>query len=77
MTADQAAARQATAENMHTELLHELERAHVIIRNALQIMSTSQKMVWLSRNERDCVDGQDFTRAVERAVVIRLAGGTV
>lgn len=77
MTADQAAARQASVENTHTELLHELERAHVIIRNALQIMSTSQKMVWADRNERDHVDGEGVTRANERATVITRAGGTV
>lgn len=77
MTADQVAARQASLENTHTELLHELERAHVIIRNALLIMSSCQLMVWTERNARDGVAGQCLSRADERAAIIARAGGTV
>jgi len=77
MTADQAAARQASVENTHTELLHELERAHVIIRNALLLMSPCQLMVWAERNARSGVAGQCLSRADERAATIARAGGTV
>ena len=65
MTADQAAARQASVDNTHTELLHELERAHVIIRNALLIMSPCQLMVWTERNARDGVAGSLTPRPME------------
>lgn len=75
MTSDQAAVRQAVAANTQSELVRELQAAHLIIRNALSLMSTSQKMVWGERNARDLVDGEGITRAHEREAVIRRAGG--
>jgi hypothetical protein len=77
VTAYQAAARQAETENLHAELLHELERAHKIIRNALLLMSVSQVMVWTERNARDGLAGKCVTRADERAAAIQRAGGTI
>ncbi len=77
MTPAEAAARPAETENTHTELLHELERAHKIIRNALLLMSASQVMVWTERNARDGLQGKCVTRADERAAAIQRAGGTI
>lgn len=75
MTPDQAAIRQAIAANAQAELVRELQAAHLIIRNALSLMSTSQKMVWGERNARDLVDGEGITRAHEREAVIKRARG--
>lgn len=59
---------------MTTEcLIHELEAAHRIIRNALNLMTTEQKVAWWHMNERDGVDGEGITRANEREEVIALA----
>lgn len=75
MTPTQAAIRQAAADSSRAELLRELQAAHLIIRNALNLMSTSQKMVWGERNARDGVDGDGITRAFEReAVIARVTG---
>ena len=51
--------------------LKELKAAHQIIRNALSIMTTAQKMKWQKLNERDGVDGEGTTRANEREAVIK------
>lgn len=50
--------------------LKELKAAHQIIRNALSIMTTAQKVKWQELNERDGVDGEGATRANEREAVI-------
>lgn len=52
------------------ELLAELQAAHTIIRNALAVMTTAQKMRWGELNARDQVDGEGITRAHERMAVI-------
>lgn len=57
----------------NTALLQELEAAHQIIRNALNIMTPEQKTAWWHMNERDGVDGEGITRANERAEVIAKA----
>jgi len=57
------------------ELLTELQAAHQIIRNALAVMSTKQKLEWGRRNARDGVEGEGVTRANERAAVIARATG--
>jgi hypothetical protein len=57
------------------DLLSELRAAHQIIRNALQIMTTPQKMEWGRANARDGVEGEGTTRANERAAVIARATG--
>jgi len=43
---------------LNAELLSELEKAHVIIRNALKCMSPPQKSKWGDINERDYVDAK-------------------
>lgn len=57
----------------NTALLHELEAAHRIIRNALNLMTPEQKAAWGRMNARDGVDGEGVTRANERHLVIALA----
>lgn len=54
-------------------LLAELQAAHSIIRNALAVMTTEQKMTWGELNERDHVAGEGITRANERALAIASA----
>lgn len=76
MTPVQAAQRQAALTNDIAELLNELQYAHRIIQNGLQIMSTLQKSVWAERNAHDGVDGEGTTRFHERAAVIARAIGS-
>lgn len=66
-------AKEAAAKNVVTELAYELECAHKIIRNALNIMTDSQKKEWASLNAGECVDGEGMTRAHEREQAIKLA----
>lgn len=75
MTAEQAALRQAAADNSRAELLRELVAADLIIRNMLGLLSVSQKMVLAERNARAGVGGEGTTRYRERAAVIARAGG--
>lgn len=56
-----------------TELAYELKCAHKIIRNALNLMTDSQKQEWAAVNAWDCVDGEGITRANEREKAINLA----
>ena len=60
---------------INQELLDELRAAHRIIRNALQIMTTPQKMEWARANARAGVEGEGTTRANEREAVIARATG--
>lgn len=76
MTPDQASLRQAAATNCSADLLRELQHAHRIIQNGLQLMSVTQKDVWAERNARDGVDGEGTTRYHERAAVIARATGS-
>lgn len=57
----------------YTELLAELKAAHTIIRNALNIMVTEQKMAWGKANAHDDVDGEGVTRANEREAIFAKA----
>ena len=59
-----------------TELTYELECAHQIIKNALNIMTDSQKREWASMNSGHCVDGEGITRANEREKAIKLASAS-
>ncbi len=52
------------------DLLAELKAAHTIIRNALAVMTTEQKVRWGVLNDRDGVSGEGVTRANERLVLI-------
>lgn len=54
-------------------LLTELQAANQIIRNALNIMTTDQKIAWAVKNAQDGVDGEGETRANERDAVINKA----
>ncbi|HBD35944.1 hypothetical protein [Cupriavidus sp. UBA2534] len=76
MTPDQASLRQAVLANRNEELLRELQHAHRIIQNGLQIMSVTQTSVWGERNARDGVDGEGTTRYHERAAVLARATGS-
>lgn len=64
---------QLRAINVVTELTYELECAHQIIKNALNLMTDSQKQEWASMNAGHCVDGEGITRAHEREKAIKLA----
>lgn len=58
------------------ELLEELEKAHIIIRNALNIMTTKQQGRWEELNYRDDVkDGWAVTREGIRREAIAKAKG--
>jgi hypothetical protein len=57
------------------ELLRELRAAHLIIRNALAVMTVKQKAEWGRLNDLDDVVGEGITRANERAAVIAKAEG--
>lgn len=61
------------AVNVVTELTYELECAHQIIKNALNLMTDSQKQEWATMNAGHCVDGEGITRANEREKAIKLA----
>lgn len=76
MTPDQAAIRQAAQANSNTELLRELQLAHIIIGNASQLMTISQRLVWAERNARAEIKGQGPARDGERAAVIAKASGS-
>lgn len=75
MTPEQAAIRQAAVDSARAELLRELQLAHIIIGNASQLMSVSQRIVWAERNARAAITGQGPARNSEREAVIRRAGG--
>ena len=66
-----------TSTNMSRALLTELEMAHVIIRHAIKLMTTEQKVELGRLNDRAGVAGEGITRAIERAEIIDRAGGTV
>ena len=67
-----AAALRATAA---PDLLAELQHAHQIILNALNVMTPGQKLVWQELNEAKGCDGEGTTRANERMAVIAKAVG--
>lgn len=55
------------------ELLHELQAAHKIIKNAIAVMTDDQKWKWGELNDRDGVDAAGITRYGERAEVLAKA----
>lgn len=57
------------------KLLRELMAAHGIIRNALAVMSTEQKVRWGQLNAAAGVVGDGVTRANERSAVLARASG--
>ncbi|KVD66870.1 hypothetical protein WI87_29845 [Burkholderia ubonensis] len=60
----------ATLSKQRDELLHELQCAHQIIKNALNIMTTDQQVACGDMNARDGVDGEGVTRSHERGALI-------
>lgn len=48
----------------------EIRMAHLIIKNAFNLMTPAQKRKWASMNSQDGCDGEVFTRAIERSVVL-------
>ena len=75
MTTDQAAIRQALLDNSRAELLGELQLAHQIIRNALNLMTPEQTTDWALMNVASGNDSEGTTRFHEREAVIRRARG--
>lgn len=75
MTTDEAVKRKAAHDNLQQELLRELERAHLIIRNARNLMTVDQVFAWGEQNATAGIDGFGVTRANEREAVIQRAGG--
>lgn len=57
------------------DLLRELEAAHQIIRNALNLMTDAQKMKWAKANS-DLIES-GMTRFHERAAVIEAARAAI
>ncbi len=75
MTPTQAEIRQAVVDSACAELLRELQYAHQIILNALNLMTLDQKFEWGIANTRDGIDADGITRFHERAAVIAKADG--
>ena len=57
------------------DLLSELKNAHLIIRNALRVMTPEQKSEWGRLNAHAGVEGEGVTRANEREAAISKATG--
>ena len=74
MNNDQAAQRQAALANDHDKLLHELQIAQMIIGNAQQIMTVSQRLVWAARNT-SCASRLSTAPATTGAAIISEAIG--
>ena len=79
---DRAKEASALAENarlraVNVALLSELQAAHLIIRNALQLMTSEQKAAWARVNDAADLVECGTTRAHERQAVIEKAGGRV
>lgn len=66
---------QSLSDDINTELLDELKKAHAIIRNALNVMTMEQKMKWTELNNAQGLVGFGATRANERELVIAKATG--
>lgn len=63
--------------SINADLLAELEKAHVIIRNALNLMTPAQKLAWSTKNAEAGVEGEGVTRANEReAIIAKMKGST-
>lgn len=74
MNNDQAAQRQAAAANDHEKLLRELQLAHIIIGNASQLMTISQRQVWGERNAISADRLSDAYKAAGAAVIAEATG---
>ena len=62
---------QSLSDDINTELLDELKKAHSIIRNALNVMTMEQKTKWTELNNAQGLVDFGTTRANEREAVIK------
>ncbi|WP_137923918.1 hypothetical protein [Cupriavidus sp. 2SB] len=74
MTPDQAAQRQAAVVNDHEKLLRELQIAQIIIGNASQLMTISQRLVWGERNANSAARLSAAHKEVGAAVLAAAIG---
>ncbi|URF02822.1 hypothetical protein [Cupriavidus campinensis] len=74
MTPDQAAHRQAAAANDYEKLLRELQLAQIIIGNASQLMTISQRLVWGERNANSAARLSSAYKAAGAAVIAEATG---
>lgn len=74
MTPAQAAQRQAAVVNDHEKLLHELQLAQMIIANASQLMTVSQRLVWATRNSSSAARLSASCKAAGAAVIAEAIG---
>lgn len=58
------------ADSLLKDAFRELELAHLVIRNALNLMTPEQKKRWAEQNEAAGCCGEGTTRANERAEII-------
>lgn len=74
MNNDQAAQRQAAMANDHEKLLRELQIAQIIIGNASQLMTISQRLVWGERNANSAARLSASCKAAGAAVIAEATG---
>lgn len=74
MNNDQAVQRQATAANDHDKLVRELQVAKMIIGNAQQLMTVSQRLVWADRNSHSACRLSIAPVTVGAAVIAQAIG---
>lgn len=74
MTPVQAAQRQADLANENAELLLKLQLAHIIIGNASQLMTISQRLVWGERNANSAARLSSAYKAAGAAVIAEAVG---
>ncbi|MNL78076.1 hypothetical protein D3C87_2043870 [compost metagenome] len=74
MTPVQAAQRQADLANENAELLLKLQLAHIIIGNASQLMTISQRLVWGERNANSAARLSSAYKAAGAAVIAEATG---
>lgn len=74
MTPTQAACRQAAVVNDHEKLLVELQLAQIIIANASQLMTVSQRLAWASRNANSAARLSASYKAAGAAVIAEAIG---
>ena len=74
MNNDQAVQRQAAAANDHDKLARELQVAQMIIANASQLMTVSQRLVWAARNSNSAARLSASCKAAGAAVIAEAIG---
>lgn len=74
MNNDQAAQRQAAMANDQEKLLRDLQLAQIIIGNASQLMTISQRLVWGERNATAAARLSPACKAAGAAVIAEATG---